>query len=1440
MVNNGGVIEILADNVQNSGSITANAKGNTGNGGQINIKANTIALADTSKIKANAKEQGNGGQIIVLSEKKTQVSGVLEAKGGKTSGNGGFIDTSSKEVLEISRSTKVDTSARNILGKAGTWLLDPMDLLITSSFAQVISDALQNNNVTVQVQGNVCSGGSCTQNGSGNLTIDRGVTITKTGSLKTVLTFLADGTFFNYGTINQAADSILEIVIQAQNVNLAQNSKIEVNKVTITAVNSVTGYGNIIGTGANPLVNILANVFNFHGAITVNGNISNNQTPGTIRITAQDLTLPSTGRLEANSSTDGGTIVLKANTTGTINIEGVIQTNGGNGRGGEINISDAHDIIISNNAIIKSNADNGGSIQIFTNSGDLILQNALIQTNGSNGRGGSINLNSDYDLIIGNADIQASGNNGGDIQIKSTSNKVEFDNSVIQTNGGSGRGGTVNISANSDNLIINGAIEVKGTTLGGGVILTATHIQLNNQANINATGNLGGGYVLVGGDWQGGANVERRIFSDPNSLYQATTVTMHQDALIDASATTNGNGGTVVLWSDIKNPASITNVNGAIIARGGAIQGRGGNVETSAGLLNTEHIFVDTRAADGSAGNWLLDPWNYVIGTNGASDIATYLATTNVLISTSAATSIRLDGSGNCTGCGDMVIQGAITYTGANARRLTFKADSYISLTASITSTNAALDVILWTDAGATGGIGNGGYLYMAPGTSISTNGGKIVLAGGADTNSDGIPDGYAWNSKSAGQAGVMLGDAGGLGSSVNLVSNGGDIIIRGKTSGSSAYPGMLTQKTFKIDSGTGTILIDATSSTGHGFEWVYGVAADFSITSASTSSTAISITGTTSVAGYTGALIALRTGSYLIQSTASTGGGIQIYGQNTAATGNQVYLSGTAGYAYILSKNGPINISGSGANLGITSGGVITFGASSGVTINGVTSSVATSGSNITLESSNFYLGVAYASTSGNISFNGPIVLLGDQFISSTAGVIRYASTINSDASSTPRAMTVNAGTGSILFDGNIGSTYALSNLNASGSAGITINGNITTVTGLADGLLFEAFDGYIGSNLSSFNTAARQNIKTTDISGAPGNTDNITRTSISVCTSSGCDDTYSYRVTGYFVPKESGTHTFQGQGDDPWWVFIGSANQKISDFITQLQANTSVSSSTSGYVVGNASCCVDTTGSRASLVAGTAYPIYAMFSENAGGDFLSVAFKSPSSGANFVGESTRGANAGTTKLSDGYGYYFNGTINTGVTLTGPVTLKNSVTINAQNATVQINGSVTDAGASKNLTITNGSSYLANTNITGSVTANQFSLSTRNSSLGGDLNLSSSASIEVTGAPTNTSSLFTSSVGAASITGGIKGSGVTLTKTGAGVLTLSGANTYTGATTISAGSLNVSGSLSDSSAITVASGATYNVDVTDTVGSIAGAGTINKLIWLEGALCRK
>ncbi|MEO8297523.1 MAG: autotransporter-associated beta strand repeat-containing protein, partial [Burkholderiales bacterium] len=91
---------------------------------------------------------------------------------------------------------------------------------------------------------------------------------------------------------------------------------------------------------------------------------------------------------------------------------------------------------------------------------------------------------------------------------------------------------------------------------------------------------------------------------------------------------------------------------------------------------------------------------------------------------------------------------------------------------------------------------------------------------------------------------------------------------------------------------------------------------------------------------------------------------------------------------------------------------------------------------------------------------------------------------------------------------------------------------------------------------------------------------------------------------------------------------------------------------------------------------------------------------------------------------------------------------------------------------------------------------------------LGGNLTLSRSANTTVSGA--------------------ISGSGG-LVKNANGTLTLSGTNTYTGATTVNAGSVVLSGgaALADTSAVTVATGAALRVDGSETIGSVAGAGTL-------------
>ncbi|HLF38970.1 MAG TPA: autotransporter-associated beta strand repeat-containing protein, partial [Burkholderiales bacterium] len=91
----------------------------------------------------------------------------------------------------------------------------------------------------------------------------------------------------------------------------------------------------------------------------------------------------------------------------------------------------------------------------------------------------------------------------------------------------------------------------------------------------------------------------------------------------------------------------------------------------------------------------------------------------------------------------------------------------------------------------------------------------------------------------------------------------------------------------------------------------------------------------------------------------------------------------------------------------------------------------------------------------------------------------------------------------------------------------------------------------------------------------------------------------------------------------------------------------------------------------------------------------------------------------------------------------------------------------------------------------------------------------------------------ITIDVGAASTASGvISGAGTSLTKQGAGTLTITAANTYTGDTVINAGTLALGNNnrIEDASAVTVAAGATFELATfTETIGSLAGAGTVNK-----------
>jgi len=137
-----------------------------------------------------------------------------------------------------------------------------------------------------------------------------------------------------------------------------------------------------------------------------------------------------------------------------------------------------------------------------------------------------------------------------------------------------------------------------GVDCGGDIQVLGEQVGVMGNARIDASGQRGGGRVLVGGDYQG---------KNP-AVLNARQSYVSQDARIAADALASGDGGKIVVWGN-----DTTRVYGTLSARGGAASGKGGLVETSGHFLDVAGARVDTRAANGTAGFWQLDPANILV-----------------------------------------------------------------------------------------------------------------------------------------------------------------------------------------------------------------------------------------------------------------------------------------------------------------------------------------------------------------------------------------------------------------------------------------------------------------------------------------------------------------------------------------------------------------------------------------------------------------------------------------------------------------------------------------------------------------------------------------------------------------------------------------------------------------------------------------------------------
>jgi filamentous hemagglutinin family protein len=80
-------------------------------------------------LRADALVNGDGGLVVLWGDQTTRAYGSFSARGGALGGNGGFIETSGGWIDARPLAVRTDAPA----GRAGQWLIDPDDLLISSN-----------------------------------------------------------------------------------------------------------------------------------------------------------------------------------------------------------------------------------------------------------------------------------------------------------------------------------------------------------------------------------------------------------------------------------------------------------------------------------------------------------------------------------------------------------------------------------------------------------------------------------------------------------------------------------------------------------------------------------------------------------------------------------------------------------------------------------------------------------------------------------------------------------------------------------------------------------------------------------------------------------------------------------------------------------------------------------------------------------------------------------------------------------------------------------------------------------------------------------------------------------------------------------------------------------------------------------------------------------
>ena len=658
----GGKVVVQGQNILLDKGSSITATGSKG-GGEVYIgggwqgkdssirNADKVVMQDGARIDVSATQQGNGGTAVLWSESFTNFRGQISAKGGENGGNGGQVETSSHGNLQAFGS--VSASAKK--GKAGNWLLDPLDITIVQNAGGNAANETDENGEKI------FSPGSATQSQVSNTSINSEL---NNGTSVTVLT------------------------------NSTSSGSNQAGNITVNAdINKTSGTDATLTLKADGNITVNKNITSTHGKLNVNLAAANTSSTGTITLGNNVSITTNGGNITAGTANASNSVTI--NVTGTtLNTSSGSQAGNITLNGSRVNVTNAN--ITAGNFTLNATA-NGSNLNNVT----LMATHDIILT-GSNTTGVGLQLNGTNTLNATNGSISLTGNstNGTGLQLSNGTNTLNATNGSISLTGNSTNGTGLFLGGNKTLSASNGSINLTGSSTSGVGLylgennstntLTATNgnISLNGVSetrsaieirgnntltadNINLTGNSTNG---MGIDVWGGANTlnatNGSINLTGNSQKSVGLQLKGNTNTLNAAGDVNING-TGKLSQGVGAPHSFVHIQNATITSST------GNITIDGNVSNIESaVFFRDVTLNASQGN---------ISIRGTSDYAakhsdTFQGGTVWLYNTNmTAQNIDINATNTNATVGDSYLYGDALYLAGN---LTFTGNTTINATA--------------------------------------------------------------------------------------------------------------------------------------------------------------------------------------------------------------------------------------------------------------------------------------------------------------------------------------------------------------------------------------------------------------------------------------------------------------------------------------------------------------------------------------------------------------------------------------------------------------------------------------------------------------------------------------------------------------------------------------------------------------------------------------